>query len=254
MFRHFLIVQLLLLFTKGGCLYSQVQNLDMDNSSNFNIVYNHEVGGKVYAYTRGYGINFHRSKKATVTSSSFYEIDARVLKHPKEVKQAGSDNEKKRYVYGKINSVFVLGGNVGVQNVLFTKPDAKAVEVRYSYSVGPLLAFLKPYYIRIYRNGMPRKNPVLFKFDEGGFTSDSGQVAGRAPFSHGLSEAKIYPGINAKFNLSFEYAPYSNLVRAIETGISVDYYPKGFRIMYLNSSENLIVTIHIGLVFGRKWY
>jgi len=69
-----------------------------------------------------------------------------------------------------------------------------------------------------------------------------------------LAETKIYPGASAKFNLSFEYAPYTNLIRAIETGISLDYFPKALPIMARNPKENFIVTFHVGFVFGSKWY
>ena len=62
------------------------------------------------------------------------------------------------------------------------------------------------------------------------------------------------PGATAKFNLSFEYAPYTNLIRALETGVSVDYFPKAVSLMAKNPSENLLITIHLGFVFGRKWF
>jgi hypothetical protein len=79
-------------------------------------------------------------------------------------------------------------------------------------------------------------------------------VIGKGRFSNGLAETKIYPGINGKLNLSFEYASYTNLIRAIETGISVDFFPKALPIMARNKAENLIVTFHVGFVFGKKWF
>ncbi|MBL7930852.1 MAG: hypothetical protein JNL60_03065, partial [Bacteroidia bacterium] len=70
----------------------------------------------------------------------------------------------------------------------------------------------------------------------------------------GVTEMKFYPGLTAKFNLSFEYAPFTNLIRAIETGVSLDYFPKAVPLMAYNPAENFIVTLHVGFVFGRKWY
>jgi hypothetical protein len=69
-----------------------------------------------------------------------------------------------------------------------------------------------------------------------------------------LAELKIYPALYAKINLSFEYAPYSNKVKAIETGIIFDYYPKALPIMANNPAENFIVTLYVGFVFGKKWF
>jgi hypothetical protein len=109
--------------------------------------------------------------------------------------------------------------------------------------------------VQVYRaqnNTGGQISPDVVKFDSESFTQDS--VVGRGSFSDGLAETKIYPGASAKFNLSFEYAPYTNLIRAIETGISLDYFPKALPIMARNPKENLIVTFHVGFVFGSKWY
>jgi hypothetical protein len=226
-----------------------------ENGSTLNVLYRSDASGKVYANTRGFGVLFRRGKHVTAKARSFFEIDLQTLKHPKEIKTPGEAETRRRYVYGKLNSVFLVRGGVGLQNVLFSKGDNKAVEVRYSYSIGPLFAFAKPYYFRVYKT-VGAKNSELIKFDSENFSLDSSSahIVGRGAYSDGLSELKIYPGIAAKFNLSFEYAPYTNIIRAIETGISFDYYPKALPLMARNPSENIIVTLHVGFVFGRKWY
>ena len=90
------------------------------------------------------------------------------------------------------------------------------------------------------------------RYDSNKHTIDS--ISGRGPMLDGLSELKIYPGLYAKANLSFEYAPYSNKVKAIETGVIFDYYPKALPIMARNPAENFIVTLYVGFVFGKKWF
>ncbi|MDO8999301.1 MAG: hypothetical protein Q7W45_06015 [Bacteroidota bacterium] len=229
--------------------------LNMDEGTTLNVLYRNDGSGKIYANTRGLGVLYRRGRHITAKTRSYYEIDFQSLKHPKEVKISGSATDKKRFVYGKINQVLLIRGAVGMQKVLYTKADNKAIEVRYSYSVGPTLAFGKPYYVQVYRNqnlGGPSVSPDVVKFDSESFTQDS--VVGRGAFTDGLAETKIYPGATAKLNLSFEYAPYTNLIRAIETGISLDYFPKALPIMARNPAENFVVTFHIGFVFGSKWY
>lgn len=249
------------LFLLSFTLYFNAQetilNGGMENGTNFNILYRHDMSGKFYANTRGYGISFHRGKHITGHSRSFYEIDLQSIKHPKEVRIPGNAVTRKRFVYGKINTVLALRGAIGMQNVLFTKADSKAVEVRYSYSFGPAFAFAKPYYVSVYKNSNKTaggNKESYIKFDTENFNKDSGIVIGRAPFSTGFNEIKIYPGLNAKFNLSFEYAPYTNMIRAIETGVSLDYYPKALPLMARNTYENLILSLYVGFVFGNKWY
>ncbi|MBA2612859.1 MAG: hypothetical protein H0U95_12875 [Bacteroidetes bacterium] len=236
--------------------YSQPKPaLNTDDGTTLNVLYRNEGSGKIYANTRGFGFLYRRGKHITAKTRSYYEIDLQSLKHPKEVKVSGSAQDKKRFVYGKLNQVFLLRGAVGMQKVLFSKADNKAVEVRYSYSIGPTLAFAKPYYVQVYRSQTSttgQTSPDVVKFDSESFTQDS--VVGRGAFADGLAETKIYPGASAKFNLSFEYSPYTNLIRAIETGISLDFFPKAVPIMARNPAENLIVTFHVGFVFGSKWY
>jgi hypothetical protein len=228
----------------------QAQVIGSENGTNLNILYRNEAVGKIYANTRGFGILFRRMKHVTAKTRSFYEIDAQNLKHPKEIKVIGDAQERKRFVYGKINNVLLLRGGLGLQNVIFTKADNKAVEVRYSYSIGPTLALAKPYYVQVLSR--TRDNTESVKFNTESFTQDS--VIGRGSFTDGLTEMKFYPGVHAKFNLSFEYAPYTNLIRAIETGIALDYFPRALPMMARNPSENFVITFHVGFVFGQKWF
>jgi hypothetical protein len=248
----------ILVLLLGSCFVSRAQegiSPSFENGSNLNVLYRSDASGMIYANTRGYGLLFRRGKHITANTRSYYEIDIQTLDHPKEISLRGEYDERSRFVYGKLNSVFLLRGALGLQNVLFSKADNKAVEVRYSYSLGPLLAFAKPYYVRIYRTTVTnRTQTALVKFDSEGFTQDSARIIGRGAYTDGLSEMVIYPGVSAKFNLSFEYAPYTNLIRAIETGISLDYYPKALPIMARNPAENFILTLNIGFVIGKKWF
>jgi hypothetical protein len=242
----------------GTSLFAQddASGVAYENGTNLNVLYRNEMSGKLFAGTRGIGILFRQSKHVTSRTKSFYDIDLQTLRHPKELKIPGEAENRKRYVYGKLNSVLLLHGAVGLQNVIFSKGDLKAVEVRYSYSIGPTIAFAKPYYVQVFQPRPPYGNnqPLLMRFDSENFSPDSTRIMGRAAFTEGLAEMKVYPGVNARFNLSFEYAPYTNLVRAIETGVSLEYFPKALPIMARNPAEQFIFTFHVGFVFGRKWF
>ncbi|MCE3227324.1 MAG: hypothetical protein K0S32_1875 [Bacteroidetes bacterium] len=225
-----------------------------EEGSTLNILYRNDATGKIYANTRGLGVSYKRGKHVTGKTRSFYEVDIQSLKHPKEIKVSGTAESRKRFVYGKLNSVFLLRGAVGMQNEIYQKADNKAVAVRVQYSLGPTLGLAKPYYVQVYRspsvnNGQSRTEDV--RFNEDNFTQDS--VIGKGVFSKGIAETVVYPAVTGKLNLSFEYAPFSNIIRAIETGITVDYFPKALPIMARNPAENIIITLHVGFVFGRKW-
>jgi len=264
MFKKYRFIVLLASFGLFATVKSQdITTAGYDNGTNLNVLYRNDATGKIYATTRGFGILYRRGKHINAKTRSFYEGDLQTLKYPKEIKVSGDAVDRRRFIYGKLNSVVLFRAAIGLQNTFFAKADNKAVEVRYSYSIGPTVAFAKPYYVQIARtipatpNGNPKTVDDIAVFDDKKFSdgqSSSINVTGRARFIDGLSETKIYPAITGKFNLSFEYAPYTNLIRAIETGVTVDYFPKALPIMARNPAENVVITLHVGFVFGRKWF
>jgi hypothetical protein len=222
-----------------------------EEGTNLNVLYRNDQSIKAFVNTRGFGLLFRRCKHQTIKTRSFYEFDIQSLNSLKEVSSEGIAETKNNFVFGKLNSVLLLRGALGIQNVIFSKASINAVEVRYSFSFGTTLDFAKPYYVKL-EPLEPLDQPEFVKFDSEKYKTES--ISGRGGFFYGMDEINLYPALTAKFNLSFEYAPYTNLIRAIETGISIDYFPKALPIMARNPAENLIVTFHVGLVFGKKWF
>lgn len=238
-----------------SCLVSFAQSTSqaIANGQDPNVLYRNEASFGIFAHSRGFGVNYMRAKHVTGTRKRLFEIEGLNLKHPKEVKVSNNADNSKRFIYGKLNTVFLLRAGVGYQTTVFKRADKKSVEIRTAYFVGGNLSFAKPNYILVYRqsaNGNKYQESV--KYDPNIYTVDS--ISGKGPFIDGLGQTKVYPGVYAKVNLSFEYAPYSNLVRAIEVGAIFDYYPKALPIMARNPAENFILTLYVGFVFGKKWF
>lgn len=242
---------LFLLFS--GSLFAQSTQQAIANGQDPNVLYRNEASFGVFAHSRGFGVNFMRAKHVTGTRKRLLEIEGLNMKHPKEIKVSNNPDNSKKFIYGKLNTVFLLRAGVGYQTTIFKKADKKSVEIRTAYFLGGNLSFAKPNYILVYRqNATGTKYQESVKYDPSVYTIDS--ISGKGPFVDGLSQIKIYPGLYAKANVSFEYAPYSKLVRAIEVGIIGDYYPKALPIMANNAAENFIVTLYVGFVFGKKWF
>jgi len=218
-----------------------------------NVLYRNEMSFGIFAHSRGFGINWMRGWHVTGTRKRLVEIEGLNMRHPKEIKVSNNADNSRRFVYGKLNTVFLLRAGIGYQTTLFKRADKKSVEIRSAYFLGGNISFAKPNYILVYRqNAIGTKYQESVKYDPDTYTIDS--ISGKGPFIDGFSQIKVYPGVYAKANLSFEYAPYSNLVRAIEVGAIVDYYPKALPIMARNPAENVIVTLYVGFVFGKKWF
>lgn len=233
--------------------FSQSTTQALANGQDPNVLYRNEASFGIFAHSRGFGVNYKRAKHITGTRKKMFEIQALNMYHPKEIKITNGTDNSKKFKYGKLNNIFLLRGGVGYQTTLFKKADRKSVEIRSSYFLGGNITFAKPYYVLVYRQGADGKNyQESVQYDPDKLTLDS--ISGKGPLIEGLSGLKIYPAFYAKANLSFEYAPFSNKVKAIEVGAILDYYPNALPIMARNPKENFIVTLYVGFVFGKKWF
>lgn len=250
--RRIILYSLFFVFT-GGICFSQSTQQAIAMGQDPNVLYRNEMSFGIFAHSRGFGINVMRAQHVTGTRKRLFEVEGLNIKHPKEIKVSTNADNSKRFVYGKLNSVLALRGGVGYQTTLFKRADRKSVEIRTAYFVGGTVAFAKPNYILVYREGVTgNKFQESVKYDPERYTIDS--ISGKGPLVDGLGETKVYPGLYAKANLSFEYAPFSNKVKAIETGVIFDYFPKALPIMARNPAENYIITLYVGFVFGKKWF
>ncbi len=207
-------------------------------------------------HTSGWGINARRSQNITADKKRVLEIEVVNMKHPKEVRSVNPyfDNAKS-FFYGKMNTMTVLRTAVGKQNVLFSKAEKGGVEVRLHYTGGLSLALVKPVYLNIlYPDSTGVKglyNVVVEKYDPDRHYVDN--IYGRAPFTEGFDEIKPYPGAFAKLGLSFEYGTYSDDIKCIETGITIDAYGKNIPLMARTDNKQFYVNFYINLLYGRKW-
>lgn len=251
MLRKILYVFIVLNFS-GICL-AQSTTQALANGQDPNVLYRNEASFGIFAHSRGFGVNYMRAKHVTGTRKRLLEVQALNMKHPKEIRVSNNADNSKRFVYGKLNNILLFRAGVGYQTTVFKRADRKSVEIRTSYFLGGNLTFAKPSYVLIYRENLSgSKFQQSVRYNPEVHTIDS--ISGKGPLIDGLGEMKLYPGVYAKFNLSFEYAPYSNKVKAIETGVILDYYPKALPIMARNPAENFIVTVYVGFVFGKKWF
>ncbi|GAB4202337.1 MAG: hypothetical protein Fur0023_08090 [Bacteroidia bacterium] len=223
----------------------------IESGQDLNVLYRNEQTFHGFIGTRGWGFGYRRGKHITGKIKGLFEAEAAYLKHPKEIKLKGPAEEKSTFIYGKLNTTFLLRAGVGTQHTVFKRTDRKAVEVRASYFLEGNLTFAKPYYVQIFGEGSFR-NTEIVKYNPNKITLDS--IAGRGPFLYGVDEIQIYPAITGKFLMSIEYGNASYKIKAIEVGIIGDYYPKALPIMAKNPAENYIVTLQLAFVFGKKWF
>jgi len=235
----------------------------LESGGDLNVLYRNEASFGLLAHSSGgFGLNYRRGKHVTAKRKRVFEFEAVNIRHPKEVKTVNPYFENsKGFYYGKMNSVFVFRPGIGFQNTLFRKGDVKSVEIRYSYFIGPSLAFAKPVYLEILHD-----TPKAYEFD---LTTEKyspnnpnhsiENIYGRAPYFKGFEETKLYPGLYGKFGLSFEFADLHDDLKVIEAGVTVDAYPKVIPILASTSNSpvsnrQVYTSLYISFFFGKKWF
>ncbi|MBN8701844.1 MAG: hypothetical protein J0M08_02185 [Bacteroidetes bacterium] len=222
---------------------------------NLNVLYRNESSFGILAHSNGFGANYRRGKHITAKKKGILEVEFVTMRHPKEVKiKNQSYQNSKGFFYGKVNSLFLIRPGVGYQKVLFDKAERKSVQIRLGTFLGASLGFAKPVYLEILQ---PSIFPGEFNVKEEKYNSTEhypDNIYGRAPYLRGFDEMKIYPGGYAKLALSVEYADHNEEIKAIETGISVDVFPKTIPIMALTQNNQVMVNLYVSMVFGKKWF
>ncbi len=225
----------------------------LQNGEDVKVLYRNEASFGVFMHSAGgFGLAYRRGTHVTGKKKRMFETEALNFKHPKEVKSLNSYSANtKGFFYGKLNSVLLIRSGVGYQNVLFEKSDKKSVEIRYSYFAGVSLAFAKPVYLEI-KQGISSKAPTTERYDPSIHTID--EIYGKAPFFTGIENTVIYPAGYAKLALSFEYADRFNALKAVETGVVVDVYPKAIPMMAFNNNQQVYVSLYLKMIWGKKWF
>jgi len=220
------------------------------------MLYNYEASGGFELHTGSWGLLYRKSKRVTGYKKKFYEIEFAHMKSPKEIKLPNPWVENgKPYSYGKLNTLLIFRGGVGMQHTLFGRAQHSGVEVRYLYSAGLSAGFAKPIYLEIQKqvpnNQYLEYNIVVERYDpEKHFVNN---IYGRAAFTYGLDEVKFYPGGYAKFGLIFEYGSGSADVKTIEAGVVADVFGQRIPIMAYVDNKSYFINLYIALTWGGKW-
>ena len=78
-------------------------------------------------------------------------------------------------------------------------------------------------------------------------------IYGRAAFTKGISETKVYPGLYAKAGFNFEFGNYTSIIKALEIGATVDIFPNPVPMMAYNDPEYWFLNIYLSVNFGKRY-
>ena len=229
------------------------------------LLYRKEMAASLSLHTLGYGLGFRLGQNKTYFKKRMLEFDLLEMKSPKETKIYNEYIPNARqYVYGKENNVYILRAGFGQQKLLNRKPYWGGVEVRFFCYGGPTLSLAKPVYLYIayytqqdmftyYDLQLEKYDPEKHFPYRGYYNNADCDIAGRGPFLEGFSDIKLYPGLYAKSGFSFEFGEYNQRIKALETGIIVDFLPKAIPIMAFKDPYHYFVTAYISFSLGKRY-
>ena len=207
--------------------------------------------GGIILHTQGLGLNLYFSKFKTVDKKTLFSFDIVSMKHSKEVKSIGLiDENAKRFVYGKLNSLYVLRLGLGRKRILYEKLREQAVEISYFWIAGASIGMAKPVYLEVFNTVGELIQVERYDPEKHNLTN----IFGRGPASRGISEIKFYPGVCLKLGVTFEYSGYRSGIKAIEVGGVFDAYPQRIAIMTNTKNNFLYPSLYINLLFGKKYF
>ena len=198
--------------------------------------------------SNGWAVNFRYAQRRDGFRKKLYTIDLAELKHDKEIKSSNPYYaSSSRYVYGKSNFVITLRGGLGMQKEFISKRDKGGISIRYFYTYGPSLAFMKPIYYEILHSNPPVVKDEKFDPD----LHQLGNIIGKASISKGLDEIKVSPGAFLKAGLTFEFSKEDKKFNAFEVGAMVEGYIRKIDIISTEAPQYHFISLFVSYRFGK---
>lgn len=229
------------------------------------IIYRHERSIEIGMHTHGWQIGYNTGKLLTYDKTRYYHFalatmsDGRQNRQNKNIPLNGKASSS--FVFGKLNSFYVLRGGIGWKKYLSEKAKRKGIAVGYTYEFGPAIGIKRPYYLELVypiedfgsqdwdlrKERYSEENKDVFL--------DYDRVFGGAGFGKGWSELSFVPGIQAKGGLLFSLGAYDKYVKLVEVGAVADLFVQKIDIMAetkSSSNKPYFINLYLTLQFGYR--
>lgn len=220
-----------------------------------------ELSGGIRLNTDGYGIvvdkgwikggdNFGQNNNNRFFHVRLLQFELIEHKHPKEISSSSlfSGITPSSYILGKINKFYAFKIGYGRRQMIAGKPDPGTVSIHWVYLGGFSAGLVKPYYLRLRRSGDTKYSDSIIQE----FVSPN-NIEGKAPFTKGLNELKLVPGIHFKTGLHFDFSTSRKAVMALELGVNAEYYTSKIEQMVGQDPRALFLNFYGTLQFGKRW-
>lgn len=224
------------------------------------IIYNRETTFNFKLTTsKGYAAGMEWGRLRTYYKTTLFQLNLGELRHPKEQRQSAEPSLNRSfrpYIFGKQNNLFMLRGAWGAKRYYSEKAKQKGVAMGMSYSFGPSLGLLKPYYLALRQVGsQPGESRVShekYSEENRGVFLDNTRILGASPFTKGFSELSVIPGGNATLAVHLDWGAFDEFVKALEIGAMLDVFAKKAPILVSERNQQVFLNFFINLQFGKR--
>lgn len=201
--------------------------------------------------TDGWGFDYRIGFFKTGYVKRTLDISFSFIRDPKETRISYSyDQGSKSFVYGKERKFYSLRFLYGNQKDLANKPYWGGVEIRWLNLFGFNLGIGKPIYLYV----VDQANDgvlALERYDAN--KHDLSVIYGRGPYTKGLDELEVYPGISFKTAINVEYGSIPEKTKSIEAGIIFNGYLRPYNIMAYTEPRFFDMSVYVSFNFGKRF-
>jgi len=200
----------------------------------------------------GWGIGYRMGKAISYKNKKTWDFNFSFIGDSKQERQLwiSSQSSAKSFFYGKLMHLYGLQIMRGRQKVIAEKPYWGGVEVRWFYYGGLNLGIGKPIYLYVFDQTI-NNTITLERYDPDKHMIED--IFGRGPYTKGLSEISLYPGLSFKVGINVEFGPYQEKTKAFEAGVILDTYALPIQIMGLNEPEYVKLRLFLAFRFGGRY-
>ena len=210
------------------------------------VIYKKEWSFDFKLHENGYSLAYNSGEVLSYKKSKYYQLELGLMKDIRERRQNKNYSftpvgGTRAFVYGKVNTFMVVRGSLGFKHYVSEKAKRKGLAVGYSYSFGPAVGLLKPYYLNLFLRA--ENNGGVSSFEDVKYSEETAEkfltfndINGASNFTRGIAETKVIPGIQAKVASHFALGAFDKYVKAVELGLMADLFIQ--RVDIMAPSEN----------------
>lgn len=215
------------------------QDLDDIERSEFTVGLNSNTNGSLIS-----GLNFRYTYLTELKKYNLFEFELVNVKHEREERFSSANSSS--FIPGKISYLIALRPSYGKEITLFQKYPEDGIRLNFTYSAGPTIGIVKPYFIKYYRS--PSNQNSLEAYDP--TVHSIGLITGDAGIISGFKGSKVNLGAHVRSSLNFEYGPYEDVKVGIETGVTLEAYTKSNILLINNEKRFFYSAFFLHLYYG----